>query len=621
MSGVFGVVNPGRQIDVCSLIDRMGSAMSHRDWYVIETHVGEREGFGLGRIGIGIFNREPQPVTSEDGNLTVCLSGEFYNTSGLRRDLEASGHRFRDGSDLELALRLYEHKREQFIHDLEGAFVLAIWDRARRELIIANDRFGLYPLYYAHYAGRLVFAPEMKGILCDSGFRKQLDLTALAEYVRFQHLLGDKTFFEELRLLPNASLLRYNVDADRLMIQSYWDFSQLPQLPASLTFRDAVEEAGRLLESAVHRLTQGDHRFGVYLSGGLDSRAILGLIDRDRLPITTITYGLQGCRDVAYARRISAAVGTDHHYFEVPDGKWVEEYADLHLELTEGFHSWIHAHGISVLGQVRPLMDVNLTGLHGAPINWEDSALFQAQDDHAFSCQMFYLLSQETTWPSVREAEARLVFSPRLSAQTRGLAFDSLRAELVNYAGLPYDQRAAAFSCSTDRRLFQYYTVFHRSHLEQRFPFYDYRYFEFIHALPPEMLFKRKLRRAVILSLMPSLAHVPYDKDDLPITGSEASRLTAKLVYKGKSFVHRHVAPVFPEYATLYADYENWLRNELRAWGEGILLGERTLQRDIFEPEFLRSLWRRHQSGLELHTIGKIAPLMTFEMMLRRFYD
>lgn len=95
----------------------------------------------------------------------------------------------------------------------------------------------------------------------------------------------------------------------------------------------------------------------------------------------------------------------------------------------------------------------------------------------------------------------------------------------------------------------------------------------------------------------------------------------AKLVQKSKSFISRYVAPVFSEHSTLYADYENWLRNELRDWGENILLGERTLQRDIFSPEFLRSLWRRHQSGSEIHTIGKIAPIMTYEMMLRRFFD
>jgi asparagine synthase (glutamine-hydrolysing) len=621
MSGIFGVLDSKRGTPIGSLLTKMGTKMSHREWYVLETHNDENAGVALGRIGIGIFNQERQPVFSEDRNLMIFLSGEFYNTSGLRHDLKAKGYGFRDESDLELVLRLYQEKGEQFIHNLEGVFVLAIWDHDQQKLVVANDRFGLYPLYYAHYGGKLIFAPETKGILCDPNFHTELDLTALAEYVRFQHLLGDKTFFEGLKLLPNASILRYNVRTNSLNVQPYWDFLQIPQLPATLTFEDATEEASRLLKAAVDKLTTGNYRLGVYLSGGVDSRTILGLISRDLFPITTVTFGQRGCRDMMYAQEIAAKVGTEHHYFEFSDGKWVEDFVGLHLELTEGYHSWMHAHGISILDQVRPSIEVNLTGLHGAPLNWEDLALYRAQDDIAFSCRLFHLLSQETTWPSINDIEERLLFSPRIASKMRGLAFDSLRSELARYNYLPYERRAAHFSCCSDRRLFQYYTLFHRSHFEQRFPFYDYHYFEFVHALPPQMLFDRRLRKAIILKNMRPLARIPYDKNNLPIMGSKASYIAAKFAQKSKSFINRHMAPIFPEYATLYADYENWLRNELRDWGENILLGERTQQRSIFDPEFLRSLWRRHQSGLEVHTIGKIAPIMTYEMMLRRYWD
>ena len=157
--------------------------------------------------------------------------------------------------------------------------------------------------------------------------------------------------------------------------------------------------------------------------------------------------------------------------------------------------------------------------------------------------------------------------------------------------------------------------------MEQRFPFYDYEYLEFVYALPPEMLYDRRLRRAIILKMMRPLARVPYDKDSLPITDREVHRLAAILIHKSKSYINRNLASIFPNHSSLYADYEKWLRNELCEWGENILLGERTIQRGIFNAECLHSLWIRHQSGLEEHTIGKIAPIMTYEMMLRRFYD
>jgi asparagine synthase (glutamine-hydrolysing) len=279
---------------------------------------------------------------------------------------------------------------------------------------------------------------------------------------------------------------------------------------------------------------------------------------------------------------------------------------------------------MSIRDQVRQLIDVNLSGFGGgqSAVDWDDPVLLCAQDDIAFANRLFNLLSQNTTWPSIDDAEEKRLFAPHLAAQMRDLAFESFHRELAAYAHLPYPHRAAYFALrNPDRRLFQYYTVFNRSHVEQRFPFYDYRYFEFVYALPPEMLYKRRLRRAIIVNTMPRLAQIPYDKDDLPITRSKRSLLMAKAARKFTATINHHVAKLFPEYAILNADYETWLRHELREWGEGLLLGERTLQRGFFNPDFLRSLWRRQQSGLEENFIGKIAPLMTWEMMLRRFYD
>jgi asparagine synthase (glutamine-hydrolysing) len=324
---------------------------------------------------------------------------------------------------------------------------------------------------------------------------------------------------------------------------------------------------------------------------------------------------------MVYAPQIAAKMGTQHHLIPFEGGAWVKEYADFHLQLTEGFHSWIHGHGLNTLDYARSLMEVNLTGLHGAEMNWEDPVLYGAPDEVAFTVHLFGALCEETTWPSMTEAEARVAFAPELSPSMQNLAYDSFCSELAKYQHLSFHQRIIQFSLSADRRLYQYYTVFYKAFIEQRFPFYDYDYFEFIHALPPAMRFKRKLRRAMILKMMRPLARIPYDKDDLPITDGLLPLLTAKTVRKTKSLLNRLKVLEFPGYATLYADYENWLRHELRDWGQSILLDQRTLQRNIFNPDYLNSLWRRHQSGLEIHTIGKLAPIMTYEMVLRKFYD
>ncbi len=618
MSGIFGVVENNSRVELDALLTKMQGVLAHFDWHQVETHCDQSRGVGLGRVGIGLFNSLPQPVWDESGTAALVMAGEIYNKQAL--------HQFAPPElpDEQFVLKLYKKLGATFVRYLKGVFAIAIWDNAQQQLIITNDRFGTYPMYYGLVEGRLVFGPEMKAIFCDSSFPKKLDLTALAQYLRFQFLLEQRTFFENLQLLPNASILSYTPEKPHLQIEKYWDISQIPTLPASLTFNEAVVEASRRLKAAVDRLCQGNYRLGVYLSAGVDSRVILGLINPNLGPVTTVTYGHPQSRDVVYARRIAKIMATNHHYFAFNDGRWVQEFAPLHLALTEGEHSWIHSHGISIGGESRQLMDVNLTGFAGGvtAVDWQDSALWFAEDNPAFETRLFALLNQETTWPSLTEAEEATIYHPNLAGQLRGRAFCSLQQELAAYSHLSPYQRAIEFAVNnSDRRLFMNYVVFQRAFLEQRFPFLDYDYAEFVYALPPEMLAQRRLRRAAILKMMPRLAPIPYDKDDLPITSGQAALLRAKVTQKGKNFVNRHITPIFPKYHTLYADYENWLRHELGGWGEDLLLSERTLQRGLFNPDGVRSLWRRHQTGLEMHTIGKLAPLMTYELLLRRFLD
>jgi asparagine synthase (glutamine-hydrolysing) len=623
MSGIFGILDNKRNLRTDRLLAQMGSEMSHREWYVVETFCDESAGVGLGRIGIGIFNRERQPIYSEDRSLVIFLSGEFYGTAELRRELKAKGYRFQDDNDLELILRLYEEKGEQFIHDLEGAFIVMIWNRSRQEVIIANDRFGLYPLFYAHYDGKLIFAPEMKGILCDDTFPRTLNLTALAQYVRFQHLLGERTFFEDIQLLPNASLLIYDLSAASCSVKPYWTFDDIPYRP-EVSFDEAVEEAGRLLRRTVQRLSGDAYRPGVYLSGGLDSRTILGMVERR--PVISLTYGTQNCRDVYYARRIAKAVGSDHHWFDLPDGEWVREHVDFHLDLTEGFHSWIHAHGISTLPQARQLMDVNLTGWDGGTIMGHKDSVeplqVSAVDDAALITRLFYLCNQEYTWPSATEAEESLLYCEPMRKKIQGLAFDSFRAEMSRYLGYRSDVRGEYFYVRNHcGRLTQNLVTFTRSHVEVRFPFFDYDLFDFLYSIPALLRGDQTLHRAVIQRETPRLAYIPYDHDEFLPTTQPLIRGMHAMTVKLKRRFNRYLRPIFPERYTLYADYENYLRGELHDWAKGILFDRRTSERGIFSPTFLRTLMDRHLSGLEEWTIGKIAPMMTYEMMLRRFYD
>jgi asparagine synthase (glutamine-hydrolysing) len=617
MSGVFGIADPFHKVDIESLGVSMGRALSHKEWYGVDAYVNSETRVALGRVGIGIFNRLSQPIWDSSHTTALFMAGEIYAASGAKN----SNSLGRPGE--EIILDLYGQVGTSFAKHLNGAFIVAIWDQKRKLLILANDRFGLYPTYFAIYEGRFIFAPEVKAILEDDTFPKKLDMVALAQIMRFQHLLGERTFFEGIQLLPNASVLVFDLSDGTLEINPYWTFSDIHYQP-NISFPEAVEEAGRLLRSAVHRLSGDSHRPGVYLSGGLDSRTILGLVEAR--PVVSLTYGVPDSRDVRYARKIAQSVGSDHHYCDLSDPSWIREHVGLHLELTEGFHSWIHMHGISTLEEARRLMDVDLTGWDGGTVMGHNECIeplqHSAVDDIAFTNHLYHLYNQEYTWPSLTESEEISLYAPPLGRILRGVAFDSFREELDPFLDFRPDIRGELFYVASHcRRLTQNFITFTRSHIEVRFPFFDYDLIDFLYSIPAKTRGHRKLYRELIRRETPELARIPFDKEGFLPTTQPFLEGIHKLSLKLLRRFNRHVHPVFREWKTLYVDYENLLRGDLFSWANEILFDPRTIERGIFDQKGLRSLWNRHKSGLEEATIGKIAPVMTYEMMLRRFYD
>jgi asparagine synthase (glutamine-hydrolysing) len=202
-----------------------------------------------------------------------------------------------------------------------------------------------------------------------------------------------------------------------------------------------------------------------------------------------------------------------------------------------------------------------------------------------------------------------------------GLAFNSLRAELAGFNHLNIRLRGLAFNLANrDRRLILNFVIFKNSHIENRCPFYDYQFAEWAACLPIEQKIDKQFHYALIKRVAPKLALIPRDKDFRLPTNNRFVRSVHAAYDRLTQMLGRQLGLGHPK-LTLYADYENYLRHELREWAEAILFDERTSSRGIFRPEALRSLMDRHLAGHEQWTIGKIAPIITFEMMMRRFFD
>jgi asparagine synthase (glutamine-hydrolysing) len=202
------------------------------------------------------------------------------------------------------------------------------------------------------------------------------------------------------------------------------------------------------------------------------------------------------------------------------------------------------------------------------------------------------------------------------------VAYDSFREELEPYLELRPDVKSEYFYLRNHEwRLTLNFVNFTRSHVEVRIPYYDYDLFDFMHSLPVDMRQDQRIYRPVMQKLLPELTYIPYDYDDfLPTTNSMIRNSHAALVKLKRRF-NRHIWDIFPDHFTLYADYQNYLRTDLRQWAEDILYDQKTADREIFDLSFLKTLMKRHLSKMEDATIGKVAPLITYEMMLRHFYD
>ncbi len=618
MAGIFALVNTQTPVDVQRFLDSVGKKLSHKPWNETETWVHPDLPLGIGRIYLEIFNRAHQPVVSSDGNCMVWLSGEFYKTQVLSGALKLpSGASER--SDPELALLAYQEFGLEFPRQLNGAFFIVIYDITRQKLILANDRYGLYPHYYHVSANQLVFSPEVKGILCADGIERKPDLTAASEYFRFQQLFGEKTFHEGISLFPYGSIAQYNVMSGEWSVRRYWDWDKIAYRP-EVTFDEAVEEAGHLLQEAVRRLATGV-RPGVFLSGGLDSRTILGLISPGASAPVTATFGRANCRDVIYARAIAKASGSRHYWFDLPNGDFVRDNVALHFQLTEGFHSWIHMHGISMLNDLRPMMDCNLSGWDGGTVMGHRDHINPIYnnpvDQWSVALHIYQQFNQAYAWPGLTDAEEHLLFTPEFGKKAGGRAFESLLTEFARFWEFRKEYAAEYFYVVNHcGRSTHHMITTQRSTLEARFPFWDYDLIDFIYSLKPMLRRDQLLFRTIITQRTPRLALIPYDKQEYLPTVAPLAHNLQKIGMKALKTLK-----LYPERPQLYADYEDYLRNDLREWAEELLFSPRTVQRGMFDPNFVRSLLNRHLAKNENWILGKIAPLMTYEMVMREFFD
>jgi asparagine synthase (glutamine-hydrolysing) len=316
MCGIAGFIDvEGSRDNAEQLIDSMCRVIRHRGPDDQGVWVGDGAALGMRRLSIIDLAGGHQPIFNEDESILVVFNGEIYNYRELQQELQARGHHFRTNSDTETIVHAYEEYGDDCVKHLRGMFVFALWDRKRQRLLAARDRFGKKPLNYYWDGQRLIFGSEIKSIL-EANIPREVNPIALDEYLAYRWVPTPHTLFKDVSKLPAAHILIY--EDGQISTKRYWELSFTP------TSQDdeatGIERTRALLKEAVQVRLMSEVPLGAFLSGGVDSSVVVGLMSSMMSqPVKTFSIGFEedDYSELPYARQVARHFGTDHHEFFV----------------------------------------------------------------------------------------------------------------------------------------------------------------------------------------------------------------------------------------------------------------------------------------------------------------
>lgn len=329
MCGFAGVLRTDGQPVAAGTVARMSALIAHRgpdsDGVWAEGPV------GLGHRRLSIIDLTAsahQPMTNETGDLVIVYNGEVYNFQSLRMELETLGHRFHSHSDTEVVVHAYQEWGEACLDRFNGMFAFAIWDKRKKQLFAARDRYGVKPLYYFWDGAKFIFSSEIKAILAHPGVRRAVSYPALNEYFTFQNVLTDLTLFDGIRILQAGHSLTIDEDGTTgPLIHKYWDYDFSSSI-RNVSDEDASGELKGLFKQAVTRQLVSDVPIGCYLSGGMDSGSIAAVASEQLGRIMTFTAGFD----------LSSASGLELNFDERADAEFLSNLLN-----TEQYEMVMHA--------------------------------------------------------------------------------------------------------------------------------------------------------------------------------------------------------------------------------------------------------------------------------------
>lgn len=608
-------------------------AIAHRGPDDSGQFIDELAGVGLGHVRLSIIDLSPlghQPMFDASGSSVIVFNGEIYNFRELRAQLELAGHGFRGHSDTEVLLALYHAHDEAMLALLNGIFAFAIYDRTDRTLFLACDAMGVKPVYFNEGRDGFVFSSELKGLAALTDVVEPLDISALYRTLGFLWRPGGATPFKGVDRLGPGDALR--VRDGRIARRWHWARSTWTNPPLALDTGEAVRRVQAGVRTAVHRQMVADVPVGAFLSGGLDSSAVVAMAREVSPDIECFTIDTGAIRDAGvtddlpYARQVAKHLGVKLHEIEVDFSRMAADLERMVVTLDEPLadpaplnvlyiSQLARQHGIKVL----------LSGVGG-------DDLFTGYRRHrALMLERYWAWLPGTARQSLCNLTARL---------GRGGVLGRRLAKAFAHAGLPADQRLAGYFLWADpARVLGLFAPEHRAVLANEAiaaPLQDY-----LRALPPglpplqrmlaleqrfflpdhNLLYTDKMAMAAGVEV-----RVPFLDNDLVQLANALPPALKQRGAEGKWILKKAMEPYLPR-NVIYrpktgfgAPLRHWLRHELREWVGDMLSAETLRRRGLFDPNAVAALVADDQAG-RVDAAYTILGLVCIEIWCREFVD
>jgi asparagine synthase (glutamine-hydrolysing) len=615
MCGIAGLV--GKSTGREAVLERISAALRHRGPDESGVFHDDWVSLAIRRLSIIDVAGGHQPYRNEAGTVHVVFNGEIYGFVKIRERLERVGHRLASATDGEVIAHAYEEYGREFVRELDGMFAFALWDSQAGRLIVARDRLGKKPLFFAHHEdGTLSFASELGALLLDERIERELDPAALGEYLQYGYVPSPRTILRDVAKLEPGTMLSWE-RSGRLEIERYWELDFEPKL--QLSYAEALDEFEARSLAAVRERMVSDVPLGVFLSGGVDSSFILAQMVAAGAPdIQSFAIGFPDSRydERGHARKIAEVLGSTHHEAVVEPTDLVSMLPELVHHYGEPFADPSAVPTFYLARWARERITVALTGEGGDELfggYYRHQAVRMAGYADHLPAPVRRLvgsgatrLGSELAHPmSVRHKLYRFLRSIELEPGERYAAWTAVLSPEERTALSSDLPRASRFDPPgrSRRTLDRALAV------------------DLARSLPDQLLVKMDI--ATMANSLEARAplldyHLVEWAARLPVAYKQRGRSRKRLI---SDALGRHVDPELFKRPKMgfTAPIPGWLRNELSEFTSDTLLGETSRNRGIVDAASMERLISEHKRGIE-HTRG-LWSLLMLELWFQEFID